>query len=108
MRNISGAFIKKLRQSRGYSLREFSKMIYTSKSTLQRWEKSVLPDDEGLLQRISAAFGMTVEEMFEKSREQNFGPTEKQLTEIQFGIKGLAIVIGVLTALVLIFILIYG
>ncbi len=100
--------MKKLRQSKGYSLREFSKMIYTSKSSLQRWEKTNLPDDKDLLQRISAVFNMTVDEMYAKSKEdKELQPTEKQLTEMQFGIKGLAVVLGFLSIFVLIFVLLY-
>lgn len=108
MQCISGNYIKKLRQSKGYSLREFAKMIYVSKSSLQRWEKSNLPNDEDLLKRISAIFDMSVEEMYSKSREnEDIIPTEKQLTEMQFGIKGLAVVLSFLAVFVLIFILLY-
>ncbi len=51
---------------------------------------------------------MSVEEMYSKSREnEDIIPTEKQLTEMQFGIKGLAVVLSFLAVFVLIFILLY-
>lgn len=108
MKNISGDFLRKLRESNGYSLREFSKLIYTSKSTLQRWEKSFLPNDEELLRRIAEIFNITVDELYEKSQENDIPkPTEKQLTEMQFGIKGLALILGFLAAFVLIFVIVH-
>ena len=108
MKNISGNLLRKLRESNGYSLREFSKMIYVSKSTLQRWEKSYLPDDGELLNNIAGIFNITVDEMYEKSQEKNEKiPTDKQLTEMQFGVKGLALVLGFLAAFVLIFVLLH-
>ena len=108
MRYISGDYLRKLREDHGWSLREFSKKIYASKSSVQRWEKSNLPDDEELLKKIAEAFNMTVEQFYEKSQESNtVHPTEKQLTEMQFGINGLAIILGFLCVFVLLFILIY-
>ena len=50
---------------------------------------------------------MTVDEMYEKSIEEKITkPSEKQLTEMQFGIKGLAFVLIFLAVFVLLFILI--
>lgn len=108
MQNIPGTFLRKLRESKGYSLREFSKIIYSSKSSVQRWEKTFLPDNEELLQKIAEVFNMTVEELYKMSQDSGIiRPTEKQLTEMQFGVKGLAIVLGFLSAFVLIFLLLH-
>ena len=108
MKNISGKTIRKLRESKGYSLREFSKMIYISKSSLQRYEQSSFPDDEMLIKKIADTFNITVDELYEKSQEENITkPTEKQITEMQFGVKCLAFVLSFLTVFVLIFILLY-
>ena len=87
-------------------MREFSKMVYISKSSLQRYEKSNFPDDEILIKRIAEIFNITVDELYEKSQDKNIiEPTDKQLTEMQFGVKGLAFVLSFLTVFVLIFIL---
>ncbi len=107
MQRISGTILKELRISNGYSLREFARLIYTSKSSLQRWENSTLPDDEELHKRIADIFGMTVDDLYEKSKENlSVKPTEKQITEMQFGIKGLGVILGLLLAFILSFILI--
>ena len=83
-------------------------MIYISKSSLQRYEQSSFPDDEMLIKKIADTFNITVDELYEKSQEENITkPTEKQITEMQFGVKGLAFVLSFLTVFVLIFILLY-
>ena len=46
MEKMDGHFLRKLREERGWSLREFAEKIYTSKSTVQRWEQSSPPGDE--------------------------------------------------------------
>lgn len=107
MKKIPGNFLRKLRKSKGCSLRDFSEKIYISKSSIQRWEKTYLPNDEEILKKIADVFEMTVDEMYEKSIEEKITkPSEKQLTEMQFGIKGLAFVLTFLAVFVLLFILI--
>ncbi len=61
-----------------------------------------------LIKKIADTFNITVDELYEKSQEENITkPTEKQITEMQFGVKGLAFVLSFLTVFVLIFILLY-
>ena len=63
MEKMDGHFLRKLREERGWSLREFAEKIYTSKSTVQRWEQSSPPGDEETCARIAEAFGMSEEEL---------------------------------------------
>lgn len=64
MKKINGKYLKKLREEHGYSLRVFAEMIYVSKSTVQRWEQSFLPENEELLTSIASIFGMSAKEMY--------------------------------------------
>lgn len=43
MDRMEGQFLRKLREERGWSLREFAEKVYTSKSTVQRWSNPPLP-----------------------------------------------------------------
>ena len=101
MNKIDGRYLKELREERGYSLREFAQMIYVSKSSVQRWEKSSVPESGDVLEEISKAFGISVEDMREQSAEkygvsevERFSPEER--AEARFGIKGLVIAMAVL------------
>lgn len=67
MNNIYGKYIKELREAHGYSLRTFAKKIYVSKSSVQRWEQSFLPENEEVFQAISNLFSLSVEEMRQQS-----------------------------------------
>ena len=100
MNQISGKYLKKIREEHGYSLRKLSEKIFISKSTIQRWEQSYLPEDNDLLNEIAKVFDTTVDEMrlaSTKLYEDNTTESEKafltneQRTKIKFGIKGLAI-----------------
>ena len=88
MKPISGNWLRKEREARGYSLRDFAKMIYASKSTLQRWEQTALPETEEVLARVAEVFSMTVPQMRkaaqayeaeEKRRQKLDGLTAEQL-----------------------------
>lgn len=101
MNKIDGKYLKELREERGYSLREFAQMIYVSKSSVQRWEKSSVPESGDVLEEISKVFGISVEDMREQSGEkygvsevERFSPEER--AEARFGIKGLVIAMAVL------------
>ena len=101
MNKIDGRYLKELREERGYSLREFAQMVYVSKSTVQRWEKTAVPESGDLLEEISGVFGISVEDMREQSAEKygrkeenEFSPEER--AEARFGIKGLVIAMAVL------------
>ena len=74
MEKMDGHFLRKLREERGWSLREFAEKIYTSKSTVQRWEQSSPPGDEETRARIAEAFGMSEEDVrlfVARRREEN-------------------------------------
>ena len=61
---IDGKYLRKLRQGRGLSLRALADKIYVSKSTLQRWELSHVPEeDEEICARLAEALGVGVEEL---------------------------------------------
>lgn len=115
MKPISGSWLRKEREARGYSLRDFAKMIYASKSTLQRWEQTALPEDEQTLGRIAKVFSMTVPQMRkaaqtyeaeEKRRKKLDGLTVEQLVELKYGTKKLTAIlligVGAVLCLVLI------
>lgn len=115
MEKMDGHFLRKLREERGWSLREFAEKIYTSKSTVQRWEQSSPPGDEETRARIAEAFGMSEEalrargEAFrteraeQKKREKELTP--EQLAELKFGTKKLLVALGVLAATALLAVL---
>lgn len=117
MEKMDGHFLRKLREERGWSLREFAEKIYTSKSTVQRWEQSSPPGDKETCARIAEAFGMSEEalrargEAFrteqaraeQKKREKELTP--EQLAELKFGTKKLLVALGVLAAAALLAVL---
>ena len=60
-----GKYLRKLRQGRGLSLCALADKIYVSKSTLQRWELSHVPEeDEEVCERLAEALGVGVEELY--------------------------------------------
>ena len=77
MEKMDGHFLRKLREERGWSLREFAEKIYTSKSTVQRWEQSYVPENEDILNNISRLFGIGVEDMRAQSAQEEGLPPEK-------------------------------
>lgn len=108
MNKIDGRYLKELREERGLSLRAFADKIYASKSSVQRWEKSAVPEDEELLNKIAEAFGLTVEEMRTRS-EMKYGEdalSPEQLAELKFGVKKLILPLLCVTAVVAVFIVI--
>ena len=70
MDRMEGQFLRKLREERGLSLREFAEKVYTSKSTVQRWEQTALPDDEETFARVAEALGMSADQL--RADYQNF------------------------------------
>ena len=107
---IDGKYLRKLRQGRGLSLRALADKIYVSKSTLQRWELSHVPEeDEEVCARLAEALGVGVEELYAGDRtsaKRSVSPEKR--AEMKFGVKGLAaalIALGVLlvAGIVLIF-----
>ena len=100
MQKVDGRLIRSLREERGYSLRTFAEMIYVSKSSLQRWEKSFVPANDDVLNRIAEVFGMTAEELLAQSRER-YGEntaddiTPDELAEVKYGVKRLILLITI-------------
>lgn len=85
-----------MREERGLSLRAFADKVYASKSSVQRWEQSAVPENEDILKAISEVFNLSVEEMreqsekkFGKGKEEEYSP--EQLAELKFGVKWLMI-----------------
>ena len=108
MNRIDGRYIRNLREERGYSLRTFADMIYVSKSSLQRWEQTSVPDNEDVIKKIAEAFGMTEEELRLGSEREfgktcyDYGLTSDERAQAKFGVRGLGIVaVGVGVAIVL-------
>lgn len=97
MKKIDGRYLRKLREKHGYSLREFAELVYASKSSVQRWEKSFAPEDSELLQKIADVYSLTVDEMREQS-EKLFGDKKRKyspevLSELKFGIIFLSVLV---------------
>lgn len=96
MNKIDGRYLRQMREERGLSLRAFADMVYASKSSVQRWEQSSVPENEDILNAISEVFNLSVEEMRAQS-EKRFGEireddyTPEQLAEMKFGVKWLAV-----------------
>ena len=99
MEKIDGQILKDLRKQHGYSLRAFADKIYASKSAVQRWEQSYIPEDA--LEKICEVFNITIDDLQSKHQpkhdENNLTP--EQLTELKFGIKRLSIVLAALTVI---------
>lgn len=118
MEKMDGHFLRKLREERGLSLREFAEKIYTSKSTVQRWEQSSPPGDEETFARVAEALGMSADQLRadhqnflteregaqQKKRENDLSP--EQLAELKFGTKKLLVALGVIVAAALLAVLI--
>ncbi len=113
MQKIDGRYLQELRKEHGYSIRALADMIYVSKSTVSRWEASCVPEDENTLARIAEVFGTTVKDMRAQSAlrypadkpassddEEDFLSAE-QRAEVKFGIRGLAVCLGIGLAAVL-------
>ena len=76
MEKINGTFIRKKREEAGYSLREFAEMIYTSKSSLLRWEQTFAPSS--CAPELAQALGMSVEELCAEAEAfENSAPQER-------------------------------
>ena len=101
MAKINGKALRKLREERGLSLRAFAEKIYVSKSSVQSWEKSYLPEDDDVLESIAQVLGVSVDDMCKiseklDSEEEERVVSPEKLAEIKFGTKGLAIAFAVL------------
>ncbi len=73
MERLDGKLLRSLRENSGLSLRKFAEKIYTTKTTLQRWESTSVVASEELLQNIADTCGLTTEQLSEKIR--NFVPS---------------------------------
>ena len=107
MNRIDGKYLKELSEGRGLSIRELAEKIYVSKSSVQRWEQSVVPENRDILNKISEVFGLSVEDMRVQSAEKygvehlkgKTAPEDDELSpderaEAKFGIKGLGIALA--------------
>lgn len=121
MDRIDGRILKDLREQAGYSLRNIAAKIYTSKSSVQRWEQSSLPENEETLHALADVFHTTVDDMRRQSQERygkpatneeqppaaddtendDDGLTAEQLAEMKFGIKWLPVPIIAATVIIL-------
>ena len=100
MNRIDGKYIKKLRRAHGLSIRAFAEKIYASKSSVQRWEQSYVPENEDILNNISRLFGISVEDMRAQSAQEE-GLQKEKLAEMRFGVKGLIVMLAVAAAAIL-------
>ena len=65
MVEFSGRKLKQLRKLHDYSIREFADKIFTAKSSVQRWETSIVPNNEDLIAAIAEACNMSAKEVIE-------------------------------------------
>lgn len=68
MDRLDGKLLRTLRENSGLSLCKFAERIYTTKTTLQRWESTSVVASEELLQNIADACGLTTEQLAEQIR----------------------------------------
>ena len=112
MRKLNGRYIKNLREHHGYSLRKFAAMIYVSKSSLQRWEQTVFPDNTELLEKIASVLNMSVDELQAKEclfdnqdkaaeTKETYGLTDEELSVLAAGTRGLSSSVALLLGAVL-------
>ena len=111
MHKIDGQVLRDLREERGYSLRECAEKLYISKSSIQRWETSVLPDDEKTLLQIAEIFDITVEDLYSLSttkhkkeiRYKKRRMKVEQYVQAQYGLKWLLLCMFIpLTVLIIV------
>ena len=105
MSKIDGRYLKDLRIKNGYSLREFAKVLYTSKSSLQRWESSYLPENEEVLARIAEVCNVSVEQIknFSSVKQKHVCTKEEQKRLQMFsGLVWLPVVCGLFALFVLV------
>lgn len=105
MKRISGNYLKEKREAEGYTLREFADLIFTSKSTVQRWENSEVPEEEETRNRIATVFDMTVEELIAEAEEWSTYAelSDEAKAELKVGLKWLILPVAVLMLVGLIF-----
>lgn len=110
LHGIDGRYLKYLREKEGLSLRALAEKIYASKSSVQRWEASSVPENPDVLEKLSQVFGMSVDEMRRRSEEM-FGEnslTPDERAELKFGIKGLGkILLGVAAVFVAVMVIVW-
>ncbi len=63
MNKIDGRYLRELREQNGYSLRDFAEKIYSSKSAVQRWEQTFIPETPEILNKIAEVLNLEVDEM---------------------------------------------
>ncbi len=54
---------KRIARKNGYSLRVFAEKIYASKSAVQRWEQTFIPETPEILNKIAEVLNLEVDEM---------------------------------------------
>ncbi len=100
MLKIDGRYLRKLRKDHGYSLREFAKLVYASKSSVQRWEASFAPEDKELLEKIAAVYSTTVDDLRKQSQKEyakkSYPP--KLFLEVGLGIGFITVLILLIAA----------
>ena len=70
MVEFSGRKLKQLRKLHDYSIREFADKIFTAKASVQRWETSIVPNNEDLIAAIAEACNMSAKEVIEYLSEK--------------------------------------
>ena len=108
LQKIDGRYLKYMREKQGLSLRALAEKIYVSKSSVQRWESSYVPENPDVLEKISQVFGVSVDDMRRQSAEMfaedRLTPDER--AELKFGISGLGKIIGVVAAIAIVILVI--
>lgn len=97
LQKIDGRYLKELRTSHGLSIRDLAEKIYVSKSSVQRWEKSFVPENADIINELADIFGLSVAEMRAQSAKRYGGAPEEfddgltpdQRAEAKFGLKGI-------------------
>lgn len=105
MQRISGKLLKKLRKEHGFSLRTFAQKIYVSKSSVQRWEQTFVPENEDILNCISNLFNISIEDLRKQSQnEYSTDISPEKLAEMRLGLRGFTIILSLLISLIFLFI----
>ncbi len=123
MDKIDGRYLKDLRMKSGYSLRTLADKIYVSKSSLQRWEKTEVPEFEDIREKLADVFNVTADEMCSQSamkygnsqsdmkygektapvvEENEMELDSESLAELKFGVKGIIISVALLSVVAII------
>ncbi|MGS0972419.1 MAG: helix-turn-helix domain-containing protein [Candidatus Izemoplasmataceae bacterium] len=79
MKNTIGETMKNLRTEKGYTQEKLSEILGVSAQSVSKWERSTSFPDIQLLPKIATTFGITIDELFVQSTDDELEKIENML-----------------------------